>query len=105
MTEDFNKITADWCKEHGVTFRKLVYNHDFVHQDKDHRRGSNFFTYTVISIDEESFPNLPRYADGLWQTNCYITDTEYGDNWEEINELIRVKAKEIITTTIEYVPV
>mgnify|MGYP003528044458 CR=1 FL=1 len=28
MTEDFNKITADWCKEHGVTFRKLVYNHD-----------------------------------------------------------------------------
>jgi hypothetical protein len=94
-----NKITRDTAKEMGFDFNSLINDMDEVSYE-EHRRGSNFFTRSIVVINEQYFPEVPRELDGFWETNTYISDSEWGHDPSEIHELNRVEKKEKIVTTI-----
>ena len=56
-----------------------------------HRRRSNFFTQSLLKFGEEDFPNDPEVW-GLWETDIYIHDTEYGPDAIP-TELFRVEER------------
>lgn len=91
-----NKITKDIAKSYGIDFEDLI--EDFEeHSYKKHRKGSNFFTRSIVHLKKDIFDfNLPDEFVGFWETNTYITDTNYGPNKEEIYELNRVVKDTII---------
>ena len=93
-----NKITRKTTLSDTIEFDDLL--NDFVEDSmSEHRRGSNFYTKSIVEINEKEFPDLPRELDGFWETNQYIADTEYGTDWSEIRELNRVVSikKKVIT--------
>jgi hypothetical protein len=94
-----NKITRDTAKEMGVDFNSLINDMDEISYE-EHRRGSNFFTRSIVVINEEYFPEIPRELDGFWETNTYISDSDYGHESSDIYELDRVEKKEKVVTTI-----
>lgn len=99
------KITRKNAEELGVNFESLI-NSDFVDESyREHRRDSNFYTKSILEINSEFFPELPRELDGFWETNTYIDDDTYGANLDEIYELTRVEKKEKVVTTYEWKPV
>ena len=93
-----NKITRETAKEMGIDFDNLISDMDIT-SFKQHRRGSSFYTRSVIEIDEELFPEVPRELDGFWETNEYVDDSEYGCDLDEIDELDRVEEKIKVTET------
>jgi hypothetical protein len=98
-----NTITRQSALEMGINFDEFL--EDFVEDSySEHRRGSNFYTKSIVEINEELYPEVHRELDGFWETNQYISDTEHGTNWSEINKLTRVIAREKIVKTIEWVP-
>lgn len=89
-----NKIT----RETELPVKFDIFLEDFVENSyEEHRRGSNFFTKSIVEINEKWFPELNRELDGFWETNQYIRDTEYGYDKSDITELNRV---ERVTVTI-----
>lgn len=56
-----------------------------------HRRGSNFFTQALLEFGAEEFPDNPEIH-GLWETDCYISDQEYGPDTIP-TELFRVEER------------
>ena len=91
-----NQITRK--TELPIPFANLI--DDFVEDSyKKHRRNSNFFTKSIVEINEKWFPELDRELDGFWETNQYISDLEYGSEKSEITKLNRVqKITKTITT-------
>ncbi len=87
-----NKITRETAKEMGIDFDNLISDMDIVSY-QEHRRGSNFYTRSVIEIDEELFPEVPRELDGFWETNVYVSDDDWGHESDDIYELDRVEEK------------
>ena len=71
---------------------------------QEHRRGSNFFTKWIIEINEEYFPDFPKWW-GFWETNTFIWDETYGYDKSEIDELNRVELVEKIVKTTEWIKV
>ena len=69
-----------------------------------HRKQSNFYTRFIILIDEVSHPNNPELW-GYWETNTFITDAEYGIEWDDITTLTRVEKKTKIITKEYWSPV
>lgn len=99
-----NKITRANAKELNIDFDYLI--EDFYEESySEHRRGSNFFTKSIVQINEEYFPDVSRELDGFWETNTYIWDDSYGYENSDIHEVNRVEKKEIIITKTEWVPV
>ena len=94
-----NKITRESAKELNIDFDNLI--NDFEeHSYQEHRRGSNFYTRSIVEINEEWFPEVPREFDGFWETNMYVSDDDYGYDDHEIQELNRVEKKvKVVETT------
>lgn len=69
---------------------------------KKHRRSSNFFTRSIVEINERWFPELDRSLDGFWETNDYISDSEEGMDKVDIKELNRVEKVTIMVPTTEW---
>jgi|SRR5690606_2916424 len=75
---------------------------------RDHRRGSNFFTQSIVEFK----PEHQEYYDidltpflGTWETNTYLSDYDHGTDWDEILELRRVEKKEKTVVTTSWEPV
>jgi hypothetical protein len=98
-----NKITRETAKEFNFNFDRLVLNNKVEDSYQEHRRGSNFFTRSIIVINEDD-ENLPIDLHGFWETNDYIWDDNHGYDRSEITELTRVIKREKIITTYEWVP-
>jgi len=96
-----NKITR---KEHPEFFKKLEEDWPIVESLKDHRRGSNFYTQWVLTVDDEYFSEYPQFH-GHWMTNVFIWDSDYGADDSEIDELDRVEKKTKVVETTEWVAV
>jgi hypothetical protein len=88
-----NKITRATAKEMGFDFNTLLeeFQEDSV---KEHRRGSNFYTRSIIEVNEKWYPELPRELDGFCETNQYVWDDDHGFDKSDINKLYRVEHKE-----------
>ena len=57
---------------------------------QNHRRGSNFFTESIV----EFYKDENEYGiDGIWITNVYIWDDNYGHEDSEIQTLYKVEKK------------
>ena len=98
------KITRQLAKELEVDFNLLL--EDFVEDSyQEHRRGSNFYTQSIVEINEEYYPQVPRELDGFWETNSYVWDDNYGYDKSDITELTRVEKVPVIQTTYEWLPV
>jgi hypothetical protein len=92
-----NTITRNTAKEMGFDFNSLL--KDMTTSKREHRRGSTFYLRSIVEINEECFPKIPRELDGYWETNQY--------NWSEVDwdiddiaELFRVEKKERVITEI-----
>lgn len=97
-----NKITRQTAKEMGFDFDILL--EDMETSKKTHRRGSTFFTQSIVVINERWCPEVPRELDGYWETNQYVCSDEYWDK-NEIVELTRVEKKERVITETYWEPV
>lgn len=73
----------------------------------DHRRGSNFFVKSIVAFRESdqkySTVDLSPFY-GTWETNTYIRDDEYGTDWNEIDELTKVKEQTVMVPRTEWIP-
>jgi hypothetical protein len=97
-----NKITKENAKDLNIDFEYLI--DDFYDESYNvHRNGSSFYKKSIVEINEECFPDIPRELDGFWETNTYVWDDKYGYEDAEINELNRVEEKIVVTTTTEWV--
>ena len=104
-----NKITA---KEYPSVFKNYRYllELEITKSYVDHRRGSNFYAKSIIKIKKEYLDYLlPKVKDnefliGLWETNEYIYDTEYGIAIGP-SELTRVKEVTEIIQITKYIPI
>ncbi len=88
-----NKITRDTANEMGFYFDTLLEDFQEV-SVQEHRRGSNFYTRSIVEVNEKWYPELPRELDGFWETNQYVWDDNYGFDKSDIYELYRVEQKE-----------
>jgi hypothetical protein len=92
-----NKLTRQLAKELEVDFNTLL--EDFVEDSyQEHRRGSNFYTKSIVEINEEYYPQNPRELDGFWETNSYVWDDNYGYDKSDITELTRVELVPVVKT-------
>ncbi len=99
-----NELTRQLAKELEVDFNSLL--EDFVENSyQEHRRGSNFYTKSIVEINEKYYPEVPRELDGFWETNTYVWDDNYGWNKSEVTELTRVEKVPVVRTTHEWHPV
>ena len=69
-----------------------------------HRRGSNFYVRAIVEINEQHFPKYPEYW-GLWETNDFIRDDEWGWERDEIYKLTRAEKQTIMVPTDVWVEV
>ena len=83
------KITRELAQTMGFDFEELV-KHDSEISYEEHRRGSNFYTRMIVTINEEWFPTVPRELDGFWESNTYISDADWGHETIDIQDLNRV---------------
>lgn len=91
-----NKISK---KEYSDIWEKILED-KYDMTEKEHRRGSNFYTNFIYEINEEFFPDHPKLH-GFWMTDTVIWDSEYGcDN--VIDTLYRVEKKKKIVETEEW---
>ena len=97
-----NKITL---AENADLFHSIVDDCDPIDRIEKHRRWSSFYTEWVIEVTEKWYPDVPREYDGLWMTNQFVYDADYGMSDDRPYEITRVEKKEKITTTITYEPV
>jgi hypothetical protein len=93
-----NRIARKTAKELGINFDSLIDDMEIVSYE-EHRRGSSFYTRSVIEINEEWFPEVSRELDGFWETNTYVSDSEWGHDKSEIHELNRVEEKTKVVET------
>ena len=92
-----NKIT----KEQYPDIWDSIIEDFYEMNEKEHRRGSNFYTNFIYEINEEYFPNNPELH-GFWMSDTVIWDSDYGCD-DEIKVLYRVEQKEKVITTKEWV--
>jgi hypothetical protein len=97
-----NKITRKTAKEMGIDFNSLL--DDMEPSVQEHRRANTFYKRSIVTINEEWFPEVPRELDGYWETNQYIW-SEYDWDKNEIEELTRVEKKERVITETYWEPV
>jgi len=93
-----NKITRKECPELFENISDFIVDNIY----REHRRNSNFYTVSHVNFDTEWISHIENYEDylGDWKTNMYISDPEYGTDWSEITELVRIeKATKVTTTT------
>ena len=94
-----NKITRKLAEELGIDFNLLVDDfYDISYEE--HRRDSNFFTQSIVEINQDLDDNIPEEWYGYWETNIFIRDTEHGYVATDIDTLTRVvqKEREVIET-------
>lgn len=91
-------------------WRLLVDDYEVIEQE--HRRGANFYTNAVIHIDEElvkEFPILAPYPEliGSFLTNTFIWDSDYGNEWNDIDTLTRAEERKVerVITETKWIPV
>ena len=88
-----NKITRKTAKDYGIDFDDLI--DEFTeHSYEEHRKGSDFYTRSIVEINKKWFPDIPREFDGFWETNMYISNANHGHDSDEITELNRVQQRE-----------
>jgi hypothetical protein len=92
-----NKITQ---AEYPDIWDYIVGN-DYVEMiNKEHRRGSNFYTNFIYEIDAEFFPDYPQLH-GFWMSDTVIWDLEYGFA-DKVDALQRVEKKKIVIEKEEW---
>lgn len=79
------------------------------HSKEEHRRGSTFFTKSIIQFKQEDakhFSGIKNFSEyvGLWETNQYIASEEDID-WDEIDTLTRVEKKKVMIESFEWQPI
>lgn len=68
----------------------------------EHRRNSNYYTSWILKFDHENLPEHPEIH-GLWQTDTFIGDHEYGiDKSDFPDELFRVEEKKRVIEETYY---
>lgn len=65
----------------------------------EYRRNSNYYTVKILKFDKDNLPDHPELH-GLWETDTFVWDHEYGGNLP--NECYRVKRKEQTIQEIYY---
>lgn len=91
-----NKITK---KEYSDIW-DLIVDDIYCFDEKEHRRGSNFYTRCIFLIDEENFPNN-KELHGFWISDTIIWDSEYGMN-DDINILYRTEKHKVMVEIEEW---
>jgi len=96
-------------KEHEKFFKMLNADDmiDFLRIDEDEEyrgRGSTFYHTDIIEMKPEHQDNfldldITPYL-GIWETNLYITDAEYGTDGDCISSLTKVKRTEVQETKV-----
>jgi hypothetical protein len=95
-----NKITRKNYPTHFDSFISDFYETSY----QEHRRGSNFYTRSIVWLDEQFEPDFPELW-GFWETNTYIWDDDDGYNKFEIDELTRVEKKTKIIEETYWAPI
>ena len=94
-----NKITRKLAEKLDIDFDLLI--DDFIDTSyEEHRWESNYFTQSIVEINQDLDDNIPEEWYGYWKTNTYINDYETGYVRRDINTLTRVvqKEREVIET-------
>lgn len=91
-----NKITR---QEYPEIWNSIIDDY-YDTTEKEHRRGSNFYTNFIYEINEEFFPNHPELH-GFWMSDTVIWDSEYGCD-DDVNELYRAEKKKKIIEIEEW---
>ncbi len=71
-----------------------------IDEDEEYRgRGSTFYHTDIIEVKPEHQEyfiglDITPYL-GIWKTNRYITDAEYGTDGDDIDSLTKVKRTEV----------
>jgi hypothetical protein len=73
MMTTINKITKD---EYPLIFDNY-FEFAIGETYHQHRRGSNYFTQTLLKFDSENLPKYPELH-GFWESNVFVNDHEYG---------------------------
>lgn len=88
-----NKITRKLAKKLGIDFDLLI--DDFIDtSNEEHRKNSNYFTQSIVEINQYLDDNIPEEWYGFWETNTYVNDYEHGYDRNDIDTLTRVVQKE-----------
>lgn len=98
-----NKLTRELAKELDVDFNLLLENM-IDNSYQEHRRGSNFFTRSIIEISKDD-ENVPEELRGFWETNDYIWDDNHGYDRSDITQFTRVEKVPVVKTTHEWRPI
>ena len=81
-----NKIT----KEQYPDIFEYLLDFSIAEDYHEHRRGTNYYTSRILKFDPDNCPEHPELH-GLWQTDIYIWDYEYGGDLP--GECYRVERK------------
>jgi hypothetical protein len=65
----------------------------------EHRSGSNYYTSKILKFDDMVLPENPELH-GLWQTDTFIEDYEYGGDVPK--EAYRVERKTRMVEEVYY---
>lgn len=63
---------------------------------KEHRKGSTFYTKSIIQITEQDsdlFPNIENFSDyiGYWESDEYISSEDYDEGITELTKVEKIK--------------
>jgi len=98
-------------KDHPEFFDVILTDWDFEIIEDEHAKETSFYSqllYTIKESHREWFPDVDNFDQyiGSWINEDYvIRDASWGVERDDISELTRAKAKEIVTTEIKWVPV
>ena len=90
-----NKITK---AQYPDVFAELL-EFEIAEDYHEHRRGSNYYTSKILKFDNENLPEHPEIH-GLWMTDTFIWDHEYGGDLPD--ECYRVEKKERMIKKVYY---
>ena len=76
----------------NIDFNDLISDMNIVSYE-EHRKSSEFFIRSIVKINKELFPEIPTELEGFWETNTYITNSDWGHELMNIYELDRVEEK------------
>ena len=95
-----NKITRESAKELGIDFNDLIKDfYDTSYQE--YHRNSTFSQQSIVEINEEYYPTVPKELYGYWETNEYDWSDEHGYISNHIDTLTRVELETVTRTITE----
>lgn len=93
-----NKLNQKIAEQFGLDFDELLddfYDDSYIKP----RRGSSFYTKSIVEISKEYYPNVDKELYGFWETNEYVYNDNDGFDKKDIDTLHRVVLKEKVVIT------